>query len=58
MPETTEPDRQRKRAAVEREMQRRREADDEREDRDLIDTVGDEQQRERDRTERERGDED
>jgi hypothetical protein len=58
MPETTEQDRQRKRAAVEREMQRRREADDEREDRDLIDTVGDEQQRERDRTERERGDED
>jgi hypothetical protein len=52
MPETTEQDRQRKRAAVEREMQRRREADDEREDRELIDTVGDEQQRERDRTER------
>jgi hypothetical protein len=52
MPETTEQDRQRKRAAVEREMQRRREADDEREDRALIDTVGDEQQRERDRTER------
>jgi hypothetical protein len=49
MPETTEQDRQRKRAAVEREMQRRREADDEREDRELIDTVGDEQQRERDR---------
>jgi hypothetical protein len=58
MPETTEQDRQRKRAAVEREMQRRREADDEREDRDLVDTVGDEQQRGRDRTERERGDED
>ena len=58
MPETTEQDRQRKRAAVEREMQRRREADDEREDRDLVDTVGDEQQRERDRTDRERGDED
>jgi hypothetical protein len=52
MPETTEQDRQRKRAAVEREMQRRREADDEREDRELIDTVGDEQQRGRDRTER------
>jgi hypothetical protein len=49
MPETTEQDRQRQRAAVEREMQRRREADDEREDRELIDTVGDEQQRERDR---------
>jgi hypothetical protein len=58
MPETTQQDRQRKRAAVEREMQRRREADDEREDRDLVDTVGDEQQRGRDRTERERGDED
>jgi hypothetical protein len=53
MPETTEQDRQRKRAAVEREMQRRREADDEREDRELIDSVGDEQQRGRDRTERE-----
>jgi hypothetical protein len=58
MPETTEQDRQRQRAAVEREMQRRREADDEREDRELIDTVGDEQQRERDRTQRERGDDD
>ncbi|MEA2381783.1 MAG: hypothetical protein QOH72_1754 [Solirubrobacteraceae bacterium] len=33
-------------------MQRRREVDDEREDRELIDTVGDEQQRERERTER------
>jgi hypothetical protein len=54
MPETTEQDRQRKRAAVEREMQRRREADDERESRELIDTVGDEQQRERDR-DRDRG---
>jgi hypothetical protein len=49
MPETTEQDRQRQRAAVEREMQRRREAVDEREDRELIDTVGDEQQRDRDR---------
>jgi hypothetical protein len=49
MPETTEQDRQRQRAAVEREMQRRREADDEREDRELIDTVGDEQQRDRER---------
>jgi hypothetical protein len=58
MPETTEQDRQRKRAAVEREMQRRREADDEREDRELIDTVGDEQQRGRDRTEREESRED
>ena len=52
MPETSQQDRQRKRAAVEREMQRRREADDEREDRELIDTVGDEQQRGRERTER------
>jgi hypothetical protein len=52
MPEISQQDRQRQRAAVEREMQRRREADDEREDRELIDTVGDEQQRERDRTER------
>jgi hypothetical protein len=58
MPETTEQDRQRKRAAVEREMQRRREADDEREDRELIDTVGDEQQRGRDRTERDESRED
>jgi hypothetical protein len=49
MPETTEQDRRRKRAAVEREMQRRREADDERESRELIETVGDEQQRGRDR---------
>jgi hypothetical protein len=52
MPETSQQDRQRQRAAVEREMQRRREVDDEREDRELIDTVGDEQQRERERTER------
>jgi hypothetical protein len=58
MPETTEQDRQRQRAAVEREMQRRREADDEREDRELIDTVGDEQQRGRDRTERDESRED
>jgi hypothetical protein len=58
MPETTEQDRQRKRAAVEREMQRRREADDEREDRELIDSVGDEQQRGRDRTERDESRED
>jgi hypothetical protein len=57
MPETTQQDRQRQRAAVEREMQRRREADDEREDRELIDTVGDEQQRARDRTERTERDE-
>ena len=49
MPETTEQDRQRQRTAVEREMQRRREADNEREDRELIDTVGDEQQRDRER---------
>ena len=49
MPETTEQDRRRKRAAVEREMQRRWEADDERESRELIETVGDEQQRGRDR---------
>jgi hypothetical protein len=49
MPDSSGQDRQRQRAAVEREMQRRREADDEREDRELIDTVGDEQQRERDR---------
>jgi hypothetical protein len=58
MPETTQQDRQRQRAAVEREMQRRREADDEREDRELIDTVGDEQQRARDRTERDESRED
>ena len=57
MPETSQQDRQRKRAAVEREMQRRREADDEREDRELIDTVGDEQQRGRERTERTERDE-
>jgi hypothetical protein len=49
MPETTEQDRQRQRTAVEREMQRRREADNEREERELIDTVGDEQQRDRER---------
>jgi hypothetical protein len=52
MPETTEQDRRRQRTAVEREMQRRREADDEREGRELIDTVGDEQQRDRDRADR------
>jgi hypothetical protein len=58
MPETSQQDRQRQRAAVEREMQRRREADDEREDRELIDSVGDEQQRGRDRIERDESRED
>jgi hypothetical protein len=53
MAETSDQDHQRKRAAVEREMQRRREADDEREDRALIDTVGDQQQRDRERQDRE-----
>ena len=58
MPETSQQDRRRQRAAVEREMQRRREADDEREDRELIDTVGDEQQRDRDRAGRDESRED
>jgi hypothetical protein len=58
MPETTEQDRQRQRTAVEREMQRRREADNEREDRELIDTVGDEQQRDRERAGRDDAHED
>jgi hypothetical protein len=49
MPESSEPDPRRQRKAVEREMQRIREADDERESRDLVDTVGEEQQRDRDR---------
>ena len=49
MPESSEQDSRRRREAVEREMQRRREAETEREGRELIDTVGDEQQRDRDR---------
>jgi hypothetical protein len=53
MPESGEQqDPRRQREAVEREMQRRRDADDERESRELIDTVGDEQQRERERADR------
>jgi hypothetical protein len=49
MPQPSQQDARRQREAVEREMQRRREADDERESRELIDTVGEEQQRGRDR---------
>jgi len=53
MPNSTEGDRGRQREAVEREMQRRR-ARDEREGRELVDTVGEEQQQQRERA-RERG---
>jgi hypothetical protein len=49
MPESSDQDLRRRLSAVEREMQRRRDADTEPEERDLVDTVGDEQQRERDR---------
>ena len=49
MPESSDQDLPRRLSAVEREMQRRRDADAEPEARDLVDTVGDEQQRERDR---------
>ena len=49
MPESSEQDLPRRRGAVEREMQRRRQADEEREPRELVDTVGEEQQRERER---------
>jgi len=57
MPESSEHDLPRRLGAVEREMQRRRDADadTEREDRELVDTVGEEQQRERDRAAQERG---
>jgi hypothetical protein len=57
MPESSEHDLPRRRGAVEREMQRRRDADadTEREDRELVDTVGEEQQRGRDRADREAG---
>jgi hypothetical protein len=55
MPESSEDNLQRRRGAVEREMQRRRDADadTDREDRELVDTVGEEQQRDRDRAARE-----
>jgi hypothetical protein len=49
MPESTEQEAQRRREAVEREMQRRREAEEERESHELVDTVGEEQQRGRER---------
>jgi hypothetical protein len=51
MPESSEHDLPRRLSAVEREMQRQNETADarERDDRDLVDTVGDEQQRERER---------
>ena len=54
MPESSEHNLQRRRGAVEREMQRRRDADadTEREDRELVDTVGEEQQRDRERAAR------
>lgn len=45
---SSEQDLARRRKAVEREMHRRRD-DEEREDRELVDTVGDEQQRGRER---------
>jgi len=55
MPESSDQDLPRRRGAVEREMQRRREADEEREPRELVDTVGEQQQQQR---ERERADDD
>lgn len=49
MPESRDQELPRRREAVEREMQRRREAGDERQARELVDTVGEQQQRDRDR---------
>lgn len=49
MPGSSDEDRDRRRTAVEREMQRRREAEDRRAERELVDTVEDEQARERER---------
>jgi hypothetical protein len=49
MADSTQQEAVRRREAVEREMQRRREAEQERESRELVDTVGEEQQRERER---------
>jgi hypothetical protein len=46
---TGDEQRDRRRRAVEREMQRRRQDEEERPARDLVDTVGEEQQRERER---------
>jgi hypothetical protein len=47
MADSTQHEAQRRREAVQREMQRLREADDERDRRELLDTVEDEQERER-----------
>ena len=55
MPEASDQDLPRRRGAVEREMQRRRQAGEEREPRELVDTVGEEQQRERERAADEAG---
>jgi hypothetical protein len=49
MADSSDQDLPRRLRAVEREMQRRRDADEDREERELIDTVGEEQQRERER---------
>jgi hypothetical protein len=57
MPESSDATNRRRREAVEREMRIRRETDEEREGRELVDTVGEEQQRDRlaeERTDRER----
>jgi hypothetical protein len=51
MPQSSEQGPDRRTDAVAREMQRMREAEEEREGRDLVDTVGEEQQRERERAE-------
>jgi methyl coenzyme M reductase subunit C-like uncharacterized protein (methanogenesis marker protein 7) len=53
MPESSEQDPRRQRGAVEREMRRIREAEEDRESRDLVDTVSEEQQRDRERADEE-----
>jgi hypothetical protein len=57
MPESSDATNRRRREAVEREMRIRREADEERQGRELVDTVEEEQQRDRlaeERADRER----
>jgi hypothetical protein len=49
MPESSDQELPRRRGAVEREMQRRRDAVEDREPRELVDTVGEQQQRDRER---------
>jgi hypothetical protein len=58
MPESSDQDLPRRLSAVEREMQRRREADEPREARELVDTVGEQQQQQRERERADAADED